>query len=162
MISVWRHGVTLQSKGIGSASVGASNAAKKDENSLPTPGDAFFKETFGHIETARNFLQGCLPPRARDSDWNCLAREPESFLDANLRSRYADMLFSCRLKGKPVFYYILLKHKTMPEYWTLFHLLELIVRIWRKHLDNTGYAHGKLPMIFPIVLHQGPKDGALR
>jgi hypothetical protein len=94
--------------------------------------------------------------RARKSDWSCLKREPESFLDANLRSRFADMLFSCRLSGKPIFYYVLLEHKKTPEYWTIFYLLELMVRIWRKKLDNNGYAQGKLPLILPVVLHQGP------
>jgi predicted transposase/invertase (TIGR01784 family) len=134
-----------------------SNSEQNQDPPLPTPGDAFFKETFSHFESSRNFLQQHLPPRAQNSDWSFLRREPESFLDANLRSRFADMLFSCRLSGKPVFYYVLLEHKTVPEYWTMFYLLELILRIWRKHLDNTRYAQGKLPMIFPIVLHQGPK-----
>src|SRR3954451_10864519 len=68
----------------------------QEREPLPTPGDAFFKETFSHLESARNFFEQHLPERARKSDWSCLKREPETFLDANLRSRFADMLFSCR------------------------------------------------------------------
>jgi predicted transposase YdaD len=131
---------------------------QENQSHLPSPGDAFFKETFSNIPTASDFLRGILPPYlAQETVWSILKREPDSFLDANLRSKYADMLFSCRLGDKPVFYYVLLEHKTTPEYWTSFSLLELKVRIWRKHLDNSNYAVGKLPMIIPVVLHQGPK-----
>ncbi len=129
-----------------------------EESQLPNPADAFFKEAFSHLETAASFFQHYLPPEiAAHADWKTLQREPESYLDARLRSKFADLLFSVSFDGKSGFFYILLEHKSVPERWTVFYLLELMVRIWRKHLDNGKFAGGRLPVIIPLVFHQGPK-----
>jgi predicted transposase/invertase (TIGR01784 family) len=142
----------------GASKMEPARGDKSAREELPAPADAFFKETFSHVDAARSFFENYLPPAlARQTDWNSLAREPESFLDANLRAKFADLLFSARVGGASAFFYVLLEHKSTPEYWTAFQILELIVRIWRKHLDNSKYARRKLPMIIPVVLHQGPK-----
>ena len=129
---------------------------------IPNPADAFFKECLSNIPAARGFLREHFPPgMAAEARWMSLKREPESFLDATLRSKFADLLFSVPLRDGTAFAYVLVEHKSTPEHWTLFHLLELMVPIWRKHLDNTGYAQGPLPVIVPLVFHQGPKAWTL-
>jgi predicted transposase YdaD len=134
------------------------SAENGGQEQLPNPADAFFKETFSHLDAAKSFFENYLPsPLASQIDWSSLQREPESYLDANLRSMFADLLFSVKCGSSTGYFYLLLEHKSTPEYWTAFQLLEMMVRIWRKHLDNSGYARGKLPAIVPIVLHQGPK-----
>jgi predicted transposase/invertase (TIGR01784 family) len=56
-----------------------------DLRQLHTPHDKFFKETFGRLDTARDFFQIHLPPRlAAAMEWETLKLEPGSFIDERL------------------------------------------------------------------------------
>lgn len=66
----------------------------------PTPHDAVFKTFLHHPETARDFLDIHLPAELRMlCDLNSLKLESESFIEADLRSRYSDVLWSLHTRN---------------------------------------------------------------
>ncbi len=82
--------------------------------------------------------------------------EPEmvqdSFVDAELRSHRADLLYRVRLRdGSDAYAYVLFEHKSIPDWWVAFQLLRYIVRIWERNLRERG----KLWPIVPLVVYHG-------
>jgi hypothetical protein len=79
---------------------------------IPTPHDRLFKETFSHLEAARDFLQTHLPPRLVAAlDWPTLSLVPGSFVDEHLASQSSDLLYQVSWREWPLYLYCL----TMPE-----------------------------------------------
>lgn len=121
----------------------------------PTPHDALFKATFSAPERAAELLRGALDPAlAASIDWSSLALAPGSFVDEQLRSRHADLLFRVRLGEHTIHPYILLEHKSTPDIWTLFQLLKYMVRIWEAQLVADP-ARTALAPIVPVVVYHG-------
>jgi len=75
---------------------------------LPNPHDAFFKELLARPETARDFAAHYLPPAvAAALDLSTLAPTRDSFVDAELRAHYSDLLFRAELRaGASAFVYL--------------------------------------------------------
>ncbi len=65
-----------------------------------SPHDEFFKEIFGDLDRARDFLRDTLPSDVRELlDLSGIRRESESFLSEELAETYADLVFTCPLAG---------------------------------------------------------------
>lgn len=123
----------------------------------PTPHDALFKATFSAPERAAELLRGALDPAlAASIDWSSLALAPGSFVDEQLRSRHADLLFRVRLGAHTIHPYILLEHKSTPDIWTLFQLLKYMVRIWEAQLVADPSCTALAPIV-PVVVYHGAR-----
>ena len=116
-----------------------------------TPHDALFKAAFSQPERAAEALRCVLPPAllAR-MDLSVLTREPGSFVDAGLRERHTDLLFSLRLDARPARIYVLFEHQSSDDAWMPLRLLHYMLRIWDGCLAD---APAQLPVIIPVVLH---------
>ncbi len=129
---------------------------------IHSPHDKFFKEQFSRIEVARDFFQTYLPPAiAQAADWETLQLLPGHFVDERLTAQSSDLLYSVQLAGAPLLLYLLFEHKSRPDVWTRFQMLQYVVRIWEQWLKTErlpGGVEGKLPPILPFVLHQGETD----
>lgn len=125
--------------------------------------DHLVKHAFADVENARGVLATALPAAiVARIDWSSLSLRPGSFVDENLRDRYADILYAARISGRDARIYLLLEHKSDPDPLTPLQVLRYMVRIWDQHLTSLpkqkrGEAR-KLPVIVPIVLHHG-RDG---
>jgi recombination-promoting nuclease RpnC len=81
-----------------------------DESPQPirAPHDKFFKETFGRLDTAREFFRTYLPPALGAAlDWGTLKLEPGAYVDERLAARSSDLLYSVQVRGQPVLVYCL-------------------------------------------------------
>jgi hypothetical protein len=119
-----------------------------------SPHDALFKQTFTDLDNARGELRAALPDEVVALiDWSTLQVETGSFVDAALRSRFTDLLFSVNLAGRDARIYVLFEHTSKQDRWLPFRVLTYEVRIWeawrRKHRKAK-----KLPPIVPVVLAQ--------
>jgi predicted transposase YdaD len=120
--------------------------------------DAFFKQFMSRPELAGTFLREHLPNEVT----SLLASEPPervpgSFIDEELGQHHADLLFRVQLKsGGDALTYVLLEHKSSPDYGTPLQLLRYIVRILAQWYDANRRL--PLPMVVPLVAHHGP-DG---
>lgn len=131
--------------------------------STPTdPHNGFFGFTFGQKEHAIGLLRAALDPAlAKRLDWDSLERQPADFVDADLRWRYSDLLFSIRVRetGEEILVYTLVEHQSDPHRLMPLRVLRYLVRIWEEHLKAHKDA-AKLPMIVPLVVYSGAKGWA--
>jgi hypothetical protein len=81
---------------------------------------------------------------------------PGSWIDEELRSRHADLLFTVPLHGRPTLVYVLLEHKAGSDRWTVLQVLRYVVRIyerWRSDHPDQEF----LPLILPVLVHHGER-----
>jgi hypothetical protein len=122
------------------------------------PHDLFVRYTFDHPERAAAELRAVLPPEVvAQVDWSSLHRESGSVVDAELRERQSDLLFSARLHGgQPLLLYLLLEHQSSVDRWMAFRMLHYVMRQlerWRQQHPESE----KLPIILPVVMYHGPE-----
>ncbi|MCI0525342.1 MAG: Rpn family recombination-promoting nuclease/putative transposase [Acidobacteria bacterium] len=121
---------------------------------LSNPHDHFFKDLFGRPEIAAEFLATYLPPEVV-AELDLALPEPvkDSFVDEDLRESFSDMLYRAqRKRGGDAYVYILLEHKSWPDKWVGFQLLQSVTQIWKK-LKGAGVK--SLSPVFPVVFYQG-------
>lgn len=126
-----------------------------------TPHDALFRRIFSDPAISAEVLRGLLPAEVAASiDFASLQLEPGSFVDEDLRATHSDLVFSARILGphgavRDGRVFVLLEHQSSPDGLMAFRMLKYAVRVW----DHFRVAHPgatKLPLIIPVVLHQGP------
>lgn len=121
----------------------------------PTPHDALFRHVFSQPEHAAAELRHVLPkPIVGAIDWETLRVLPGTWVDAELRSSHADLLWSVQLAGHETLVYVLLEHKSAPDAMTPLQLLRYMVRIWRAYGREHPGAR-RLPPVLPVVIHHG-------
>jgi predicted transposase/invertase (TIGR01784 family) len=134
---------------------------------LPNPHDRFFKELLAPPEAAVQFLRFYLPAPVVDAlDLTTLEVVKDSFVDAQLRAYFSDLLFRVRLqRGGAAFVYLLLEHKSAPEESVALQLLTYLVKLWEPQLRSGARP---LPLVIPVVFYHGrerwqvsPRFGAL-
>jgi predicted transposase/invertase (TIGR01784 family) len=79
---------------------------------LRNPHDLFFRETFSRLEVARDFIAHYLPANViAVLDLNTLELQKDSFVDADLRENFSDLLYRVQLgDGSEANVYLLLEH----------------------------------------------------
>jgi predicted transposase/invertase (TIGR01784 family) len=126
-----------------------------------TPHDALFKYTFSQPQHAIELFRSVLPPAVvRHIDFDTLEMKPTSFIDDELRARFADLLFSVRLVGHPAYLYLLFEHQSGPERFMCKRLLRYVLDTWDRDLqdqEKAGRVSRYLPVVIPIVLHHGER-----
>jgi predicted transposase YdaD len=128
----------------------AKNGAKG--GSLGQPHDGLVKYAFSKREHAEGLLKSILP-RALVAlvDWATLELRKDSFIDPELRARYADLLLSARMAGRKVFFYVVVEHQRSVEALMIFRFGRSMVRIWDGLLrEEPGLE--TLPAIVPVLL----------
>jgi predicted transposase/invertase (TIGR01784 family) len=122
---------------------------------LTQPHDHFIKDILSRPGAARDFVQNYLPPEVVALlDLDSLDPTKDSFVDAELRSHYSDLLFTVSLKNRrPAFLYLLFEHKSYSDPDVGFQLLRYSVRIWEQYRRRE--TQGLLPPILPLVLYHG-------
>ena len=117
------------------------------------PHDRLFKEIWSDREVAADFLSRYLPEDVRrfiepDTVEMC----KDSFVSADLREYFSDLLYRANIGGRKGYLYVLLEHKSWPAPLMPFQLLGYIKGIWDLHLKQ---AELPLPVVIPVVLYHG-------
>ena len=131
---------------------------------LPTPHNNFFHFALSHTPNARGLIESQLSPAALATlNLDTLQLEQGSFVDADLREKFSDLLFSLQLAnaqgaeddsdkgGRQTLVYLLFEHKSQTDPLTVLQLLSYLVRIWEKRIRDG------LPVcpIVPLVVYHG-------
>jgi predicted transposase YdaD len=122
---------------------------------LHQPKDKFARKILEPREIAISFIQTFLPWLNPGGDWSGLKQEPGSFISEQYAARYSDMLYSLKIEDRELFVYLLIEHKSQEDHWTLLYLMELMVQIWNRRRQEEGKDKKTLPVVIPIILHQG-------
>lgn len=135
-------------------------------SSQPNPHDAVFRRVLGEPVNAASQLRAVLPAGVADRlDLDRLARVSGSFVDAALRWRHSDLLFTAPVEGREAFLYVLIEHQSSTDPLMPFRMLRYVVRIWERYLAEHPEAT-RLPAVIPLVVHHnrrpwsGPTDVA--
>jgi hypothetical protein len=128
----------------------AKKPAKQEH--LGQPHDGLVKYAFARRDHAAGLLKAILAAAiVALVDWRTLKLEKDSFVGADLRHRYADLLLSARMAGRRVLFYVLIEHKRDNEPFAIVQIGRYMHRVWDKVLaDAPGLA--KLPAIVPVLL----------
>jgi hypothetical protein len=120
---------------------------------LSQPHDAFFRWAFSQHRHAVGLLKACLPPEmVAATTWGTLRLESGTHVDRSLRRRHCDLVFSARMRGKPVFFYVLVEQQRDVEPLMIFRMGIYMMRRWEQLVrDHPGAT--ELPPIFPLLIH---------
>ena len=133
---------------------------------LPTPHNNFFHFALSHTPSARSLIESQLSPRALATlKLDTLQLEQGNFVDADLREKFSDLLFSVQLADGSAgsededasdedchaLVYLLFEHKSQSDPLTVLQLLSYLVRIWEKRIRD-GFP---VCPIIPLVVYHG-------
>ena len=105
--------------------------------------DKLFKETFGTIEIAKDFINGYLPDSLLEIvDMNTLQPQKDSFINKELEEVFSALLFNVSIDGREGHIYFLFEHKSYKDKMVIFQLLRYMIEIWEskiiKENDTAG------------------------
>ncbi|RAW11177.1 hypothetical protein DPM12_17245, partial [Phytoactinopolyspora halophila] len=122
--------------------------------------DAVFRRILGEPANAASQIRAAVPAALVDRlDLDQLSRACGSFVDATLRWRHSDLLFTAPLDGHAAFIYVLIEHQSGAGPLMPFRMLRYVVRIWDSHLSEHPRAT-RLPAIIPLVVHHNRRPWA--
>jgi hypothetical protein len=114
--------------------------------------DLFFKATFSIRENAADFVRHTLPTELVEQvDFETLAIEKGSHVDAALAENFSDIVYTGRFSGTQIKIALLFEHKSSPDNDLPFQLYRYIGNLWENSLKQK---QPRLPVI-PIVLYHG-------
>lgn len=114
--------------------------------------DKLFKETFGNVEIAKDFMNVYLPATIKDIvDLETLEPQKDSFINQRLQEMYSDLLFRVNINDKEGYIYFLFEHKSYKDKLVIFQLLRYMIEIWESKIkkENTN----ELPIIIPLLIY---------
>ena len=124
-------------------------------NSLVTPHDRFFRESFARREIAQDFMRHHLTAEfLAEIDLDSLAIAKDSYVSKELRKAYSDLVYRVRMRDGELQIYLLFEHKSRPEHWTLLQLLRYAVAADDEYRNQHLKAR-RLPPVYPLVLFHG-------
>ncbi|MEM7557877.1 MAG: Rpn family recombination-promoting nuclease/putative transposase [Planctomycetota bacterium] len=126
---------------------------------LPTPHNNFFHFALSHLPNARGLIETQLSAQSlAEIKLETLKLQTGSFVDADLREKFSDLLFSVELANRPegaeqaeALVYFLFEHKSQSDPLTVLQLLSYIVRIWEQRVRED------LPLcpVIPLLVYHG-------
>jgi len=124
-------------------------------DAIATPHDTFFRESFGRREIAVDFLRSQLPAALlTEIDLGTLEIAKDTYVSADLRAAYSDLVYRVRHRDGPLCIYLLFEHKSQPEHWTLLQLLRYITAEGEAYRKQHPAAK-RLPPVYPMVIYHG-------
>lgn len=122
---------------------------------VQNPHDRFFRESFGRIEIARDYLEEYLPADLRRLlDLTEMTLQDGSFIDEEMKEHQTDIIYQVRLhSGAMAYVYFLFEHKSYPDPLVAFQLLRYMVRFWERQLKEGS----PLMAIIPLVIYHGER-----
>lgn len=121
-----------------------------------TPHDAVFKQFLSHPDCARDFIEIHLPASLRQlCDLQTLRLESGSFIEADLRASYSDVLWSLNTSDGDGYIYVVIEHQSTPDAHMAFRLMHYALAAMQRHLDA---GHKTLPLVVPMLFYHGAKS----
>lgn len=117
------------------------------------PHDGLVKYAFSKRHHAKGLLRAILPATLTATmAWSTLRLKKDTFIDPALRNRFADLLFTVRIRGVEVHVYILLEHQRSVDKLMMLRLLIYMARIWER-IARDDPRRATIPAIVPVLLH---------
>ena len=119
--------------------------------------DKLFKETFGRVELARDFMQGYLPKEILDVvDLSTLEPQKDSFINKELEEVFSDLLFRVDINNKEGYIYFLFEHKSYRDNLVIFQLLRYMIEIWESKIKKEE--NKEIPIVLPLLIYHDKSE----
>jgi predicted transposase/invertase (TIGR01784 family) len=124
---------------------------------INTSHDAFFKSMLDNKKFRNGFFKQHLPKNIlKLIELGSLKKLSESFINANLKSSYADYILEANLKGdKKAVICFLIEHKSQPQMHTA---IQVFYYIASAYYDQVVKNKGSLKLIIPIIYYHGKRN----
>ena len=122
------------------------------------PHDRLFKNTWGKIENAKEFLEEYLPEEIKkEIEIGSIRIEKDTYITEELEEYYTDILYKVKIRGVEGYIFILIEHKSYEEEYLEIQILNYMLRIWTREVEEIkkGRRKRKLSYILPIVIYHG-------
>lgn len=120
-----------------------------------SPHDKFFKQALSNKEVALDFFKQHLPKQIQDQiNFDTLELCKETFVNVDLKSSAADVLYRMQINEKPGYIYTLSEHQSTVDAFLAFRLLCYIIEIMKLHLKQ---GNDTLPIVYCVVFYTGEK-----
>ncbi|MBO8159183.1 Rpn family recombination-promoting nuclease/putative transposase [Thermosyntropha sp.] len=124
---------------------------------IKNPHDRYFKENMDNTEIAKSFFEYYLPSELKNIvNLDFLIPQQESFIDEELKESYSDLLFKTKIKGEEGYIYLLVEHKSSPDYFTVLQVLKYLLNIWNREVKKK--TKRSFPPIVPLVFYHGQRE----
>ena len=121
---------------------------------IQNPHDKFFKETFRNLTVTKEFVTHYLPEHIVDIiNIETLEPQKDSFIDADLKEVFSDLLFKVNMNQQVGYLYLLFEHKSFQSPMVAVQLLQYMCNIWKTAAHQNKST--KLPAIIPLVIYHG-------
>lgn len=134
---------------------------KNSEERIHHPHDSAFKAALSDKRVAIDFLKNHLSKEVYEKiDLDTLELQNASFIDEELKSSEADVLYKALMKSedgvkREIFIYTLLEHQSTVDKWHPLRIVKYMVRIWEDFRKQNPGSEA-LPIILPIIVYNGP------
>ena len=120
--------------------------------------DALFRQVFSDRAEGAGLLRLVLPERLLGRlRLGTLRLRSESFVDEDLASRQADLLYSVQSEEGPCLVYVLFEHQSTVDPSMPFRMLRYVLEVQRQEARSRGRGE-LLPAVLPVVVYHGPRS----
>ncbi|AEX86179.1 hypothetical protein Marpi_1798 [Marinitoga piezophila KA3] len=124
--------------------------------------DQLFKEIFSDKEMLVEFINLFVKKlKNYDIQPENITIEKTKFTDLKYGDRESDLLFKIKYEENELFLYLIIEHQSSVDYLMQFRILEYMVRIWKKYInenkEQSKRKSFKLPPIIPVVFYNGKR-----
>lgn len=119
--------------------------------------DELSKKFLTNLDNAKEFLKLHLDPKVMAKcEIKTLTIDSGSYIDADLRKRFSDIVYKVDLKDKSscVYIYLLIEHQSSAEKLMPLRILRYQLEIIQTHIDKYKVEYN-LPLVVPLVFYNG-------
>lgn len=134
--------------------------SKNNNDPVITPHDHSYKLLFSQQILVKDLLRGFVPQDwVGQLDFDTLEKVGTEYISDELLRRSNDLVWRLRLNGENwIYVYVMLEFQSSNERWMALRLMTYIGLLYQDLVRNGKLTeNGKLPPIFPIVMHNGLK-----
>lgn len=114
--------------------------------------DTFIKLVMDDLENARDFMKTALPDDLLvNLDLSTLEHKKTSYVNEKLKETFADVVYSCSYKKEEIRISLLFEHKSYPDAYIHFQLLEYILNAFKTKKRKKS----NIVPVIPIVYYHG-------
>jgi len=123
--------------------------------------DSGYKRLFSNRTIFRQLLETFIPEAwVKDLNFDQCETIDKSFISDHYKETESDLIYKIRLKGKVVYFYILLEFQSKVDRFMVIRVLNYLTNFYLDYVATQQAAKKrirKLPAIFPIVLYNGKR-----
>jgi predicted transposase/invertase (TIGR01784 family) len=119
--------------------------------------DRGYKSLFSHPRMVEELIRSFVKEEfVQDIDFSTLTRTFNSFVTEEFREREADIIWQVSIKGRPIYFYLLIEFQSTVDRFMVLRLLSYLLLFYLELIKDEKVRNAdRLPAIFPILLYSG-------